>query len=1070
MKRQRQMAHSIIHNRYELKSLLGSGGMGEVHRAYDRLTRTTVALKRVINLADEPDNALQLAQEFQLLASLSHPNIISVLDYGFDAERVPFFTMPLLENHVPITVGAQGRSVEERIDLLIQLFEALAYLHRRRVLHRDLKPNNVLMMPDGQVKVVDFGVATLERNYQTRIAGTILYIAPEVLRDERPTYRSDLYSAGVLAYEVLTGEHPFAYDNVSDLLSSILGSTPRLDNLPTLDEQDLQETFQLISNSTLDLDPFPEGELTEPNESLNPLHVIVQRLMRKDPTERYASATIVIDEWRAALGYPPAPETIAVRESYLQAADFVGRDDDLAQLLVGLDGIWGVYPRGYSFLIGGESGVGKSRLLDELRVRALVKGTQVVVGRGAATGGTRYNYWSEAVRRLLISTPVEDREAAVLKQLVPDIEDLLGRPIDDPPALSKTAAQDQLKAMIIMLFQRQTTPTLLLLEDLHWAVESLQPLKDLADDISKYPLLVVGTYRNDERPDLPNELPNTRHILLPRFNRAAIQALSTSMIGDVGSRSDVLDFLQRETEGNAYFIIETMRTLAQEAGRLRDVGRFPLPQSIQVGGVQAVLQRRLDTVPAYARGLLNVAAVIARQFDLDVLRDIARANNLLAMDIETWLADCSDAAVIELKDGQWQFVHEKLREAIVAAIPEDERRHLHQQVAEALERLHPDPTIIATPIMRQWRAAGDIEQEARYTLIAARQNFAASEFDVTVLQARRVLEILPDTAHYAAQRTDAEVVLGTALASSGQWDAAEAILTKALSAARATNDDSVLIPALTELGSLLIDRDRFAEAEAFVGEAITRAEDSTDGYGLAYALSTMGSVYLEQGDAEPALDHFKRSLDIGRNIGDTWTVARALNNLGNAYIALDQPLAAKATYEESLMLWRELGSRRGVAAAINNLGVVTDSLGEFAAAAEYYREGLAMSRDNNDTLSVCINCINLGWVLLKLKQTNAAAPLLHEALVEATEMEIGVLQLFSVLGIAWLRAPNNALISANWYGACTQHPDADTDDHHFEDVVEALGDHLDSFDLNDAIALGTGDDFNTIVASLLGKD
>ena len=253
----------LINGRYLLQEKLGQGGMGVVYRALDRLTGNTVALKWVLLPTEQPQGSyanltlsrtqrnlrLALAHEFKTLASLRHPNIISVLDYGFDTQQQPYFAMTYLDKAKPLLAAAEGTTAVTRIHLIRQMLEALVYLHRRGILHRDLKPENVLVT-DGAVRVLDFGLASAKEDANESV-GSWLYVAPEVLDGKSATEASDLYSVGVLAYRLFAGEHPFDYLH-PDFIEQVLFDAPDLTKLPIIQgdgEQLKSAIYHIFSNA-----------------------------------------------------------------------------------------------------------------------------------------------------------------------------------------------------------------------------------------------------------------------------------------------------------------------------------------------------------------------------------------------------------------------------------------------------------------------------------------------------------------------------------------------------------------------------------------------------------------------------------------------------------------------------------------------------------------------------------------------------------------------------------------------------------------------------------------------------
>ncbi len=699
----------VIGHRYQLTQMLGKGGMGAVFQATDRLTGNTVALKRVLippehlrfNSFDPAnDFALSLAQEFRLMASLRHPNVNSVLDYGFDEARQPYFTMDLLRE--PLSVfKASWKSDADKVDVLIQLLQALAYLHRRGIIHRDLKPGNILVV-GGQVKVLDFGLSVKrEQAGLSDVAGTLGFIAPEVLMGDPPSEETDLYAVGVIAFEMFSGRQLF----------------------------DTNETSMLIENT---LNALPDLRLISHHAAA----AVIGRLLAKNPDDRYPSAGATIEAFCAAFDRAVPPETVAIRESFLQTARFTGRERELNTLIGALG--QAINGKGGVWLVSGESGSGKTRLLDELRTQALVLGVQVIRGKNVDQGGGLYQMWRAALRWLCLETPLSAEEESLLKAVVPDIADLLGHDVPDAPIVHPLFAQERLRLTIERVVIRQQRPILLILEDLHWADDdSLELLNHFIKLAPSLPLLIVASYRDDERPDLAGYLPDAQLIALKRLNDDDIARLSESMLGEAGRHPNLLALLRHETEGNAFFLVEVMRTLAEQAGQLDHVGEMALPDQVSAQGIDRIIHKRLDRVPDDSLPLLQVAAVIGRQLDLKMLHEFADGHNL-----EHWAAVCVNCAVLETQDdGAYQFSHDKLRDGVIDDMPGYRREKLHRAVAETLEAVYlyaPDRVSAAA---FHWAQAGDHAKEAHYAAQVGKMALTNGAYQKAVVSLERALAL-----------------------------------------------------------------------------------------------------------------------------------------------------------------------------------------------------------------------------------------------------------------------------------------------------------------------------------------
>ncbi len=222
---------SKLKGRYELKESLGHGGMGVVYRAYDTVLKCDVAVKTI---RDTPDpTALQLFyRECEVLAALNHPNIVQILDLGeFEQEGQmrPYFVMPLLPGATldRLIKGAGQLTIERSVDVLTQVCRGLGAAHERGLIHRDLKPGNIFVMPDDSVEIIDFGVAHMTSTGSTvGQKGTLLFMAPELLEMKPPSPLSDIFALGVMAYQMFTRRRPFERPTEREIVEAILHEIP----------------------------------------------------------------------------------------------------------------------------------------------------------------------------------------------------------------------------------------------------------------------------------------------------------------------------------------------------------------------------------------------------------------------------------------------------------------------------------------------------------------------------------------------------------------------------------------------------------------------------------------------------------------------------------------------------------------------------------------------------------------------------------------------------------------------------------------------------------------------------
>jgi serine/threonine-protein kinase len=269
--------------KYEILAELGQGAMGTVYRARDPVLDRLVALKTVSpGLLSKRETFQRFEREARAAARLQHRNIVTIYELG-EVEGTLFIAMELLEGmDLAHAMSPRDRlSVPHKVQIVVDVCRGLDFAHKRGVVHRDVKPANILILPDGTVKLVDFGIARLEDSSMTRtglILGTPSYMSPEVLTGQRVDHRADMWATGVLLYEMLSGKPPFEGDTIPTVVYKVINQPP-----PPLDPVQVGA---------------PPGLLE-----------VVARALAKDPAQRYLDMAQMGAELQAVMGLSGAAET-----------------------------------------------------------------------------------------------------------------------------------------------------------------------------------------------------------------------------------------------------------------------------------------------------------------------------------------------------------------------------------------------------------------------------------------------------------------------------------------------------------------------------------------------------------------------------------------------------------------------------------------------------------------------------------------------------------------------------------------------------------------------------------------
>ncbi len=872
-------------DRYLVLAEVGQGGMGVVYRARDQVLGRDVAIKVIASSGSVTDQTEQRFRgEAQTVAQLDHPSIISIYDFGRHKGAF-FYVMPMIEGvSLALLIKKREVGVAEVIEVGLAVAEALAYTHARSIVHRDSKPENIMITRDGQqlrVTVMDFGLAKSANDDPLTktgiLIGTVTYLSPEQVAGKVADAGSDIYSLGTVLYECLAGEAPFIGESQA-VLYRIVHEFPRA----------LAERGIVVDSE---------------------LEALIMSCLAKVPGDRPASMGAIARVLRQlrvrhATGDVGEVTKIAAPLRRPNTAPFVGRQAELSELQKRLNRT--IAGEGHFVVVGGDVGVGKTRLLGELEALAAARGVTVLHGNLAEQAGA-FPYFGfcevlvdffESVKGRSKSS--EERPLPELGDLAPELISLFptlgevealrealgdreaateqggGRPIDNRIQLFETLA----RALVRLT---ASGPLVLVFEDLHAADASIEALQYIVRRLAATPALIVATYRKGEVDRahpitrLIDELRGSRrfaHLELQPLARAEHGKLLTALFGETPVSEAVAERFFEATEGNPFFTKEVVRSLLPEDGvapvdALVMLGPSRLSSALPAT-IQQAIDRRIANLPGELREVLAAASVLGRSFDARDLEHLVRD----ATELDEALDRLIDGGLLEeerqSRGDRLSFVSGVVREVLYAQIPRRRRRSLHRRYAQHLEKRYEGRLERVYAKLLHHYAEGDVpERSVFYGLREARHSLDSFSSDEAIRAGRLALEFL-DEDWEGDPRAVAEVheLLAEAYRMAGDLDSALREAELAITCyARLKIVDA-------EVGGLLFaartawQARRTDDTRRWVDLGITAARSADESDALGHLLALAATLAGLRGENEVAADFLREADRLDRKPQD----------------------------------------------------------------------------------------------------------------------------------------------------------------------------------------------------------
>jgi len=1016
---------------YEILEMLGEGGMGAVYKARDIELNKIVAVKIISRQTTQIEELKRrFHREAEAGMRLNHPNIVKIYEIG-EQNGTHFISMEYVEGKTLKKLIEDGPLESSKvIEIAIAASEALREAHNASIIHRDIKSENIMLTSEGTVKVMDFGLAKVQDasilTVEGSILGTLSYMSPQQAIGEAIDNRSDIFSLGVVLYELLTGKLPFIGDYEMAVIYSILNEEPL----------GIREINDAVPKT---------------------LEKIILKALRKDPKQRYQDADELIDELEKAKKIIKGEllldeETSVGEETFIKEergfhAKLAGRNEHLDKLKAILHRT--AVGEGHIIFVTGEAGIGKTRLILELeKYSSILKARTLKCRCIFNQGAYPYQPFVDAIKSYFEIKGIADNtnlelflveNAPELTNALPVIKLFLNINQSDNIIIEN---KEQIWDAIFRLLKKisEERPLIIFIDDLHWADEdTLNLLHYIGRNSVNRRILLIGTYRpEDLSVDADGKSPRIieiKHELsregilsvieLNRLSEADIFSITDSLFPNAHFDELFYQILFNETEGNPFFIIETLKLMKLEEIIYQADGNYFLKENYHQisipAKVQDIIMRRIERIDKNDRDILEIGAVEGESFHSGTIKHCLEINKLELLRKLQFLE--REHHIVHPADKMYRFDHAKIRDALYDSIAPELRSEYHLLVADYFIENYKEDEVQAPNIAQHLLKGGEGLRALPFVITAANRAklvFANEQAIYFFNQAEEIISQNPSipASEVIKQNQIIYENRGDLLALIGKHDAALEDYNKV------TILPDIPLQMQVELnlkkGIVLLSKGEneialeiFSSVESNIEEYLKKAkkEESDSGkikldFNVEDLLNAMGKIkifkaqiFKSRGKYNIAQKEINEGLALLKEEGNYKEKGQAYNNLGNILFDLGDYEDSAEMYTKSLELREKISDKKGIAETYNNLAIVYCDQGNYQKAAEALEKSIHIMKQIGFRVGIAGTSLNLGAIYQDQGKYEEALVLYKKVLDISSDIDNILLKILSYSNI-----------------------------------------------------------------------